>query len=644
MPHLLDKFIVFLLFSSIQLMVVGGLVGLFVTLFRVRGRAAYWMFGFVILVPLLSPVHNLYPEQLRIELQEDSRIYGGLVAFVSLGVPSEPTDVELARSSSTAVEANESATEESRNSSTGSLGGLFLIPFFYFLLFVLMYWKVLVGIAWSLVVIALSVRLARTLHGFWNMLRASTIPKNPEIKELLERCANEVGLRRPPRLAIADQADIPMVAGLFRPLIVIPSRLAEPENEDKLRYALLHEMVHIRRRDGWWLLLETIVSIVYFFHPIVRWAIRRLREERELLSDRGVVSITGNANAYSDFLATEIWDVETDEWKAFALPFNPGSPTAAHRVKRLLKYPWSSDAVKIRDCFAFGIAAGVLMLVLAFAPQEQEDWESLDFSRAIATEQPNVYYVPVVFEELRWINGTNIATSQTRLREDEDYTFDKKTGLLSLNIKLGEKEELIAFGRRKVPWAWRCEENIDPDSVRVVIGDRLCIPNIDYWVEPDKSQIRIVERKLCDARQSWFVKYDLKPQDQSPTTASTITLGPHTPPIWAAPRGHDRDQHDGRGRAAFGQVSLTALPTEDPSRFRLPNNMRLHHEEVSIRTLDRVSSAPWPLIEGEEYEYDEEQGTITLKGLRLEETSQVLFVEGQWLHRGFFGSQRKRST
>ena len=127
MPHLVDRFIVFLLFSSIQLMVVGGLVGLFVTLFRVRGRAAYWMFGFVVLVPLLSPLHNLYPDRLRIELQEDSRIYGGLVAFVSLGIPSDPTDVELAHSSSSAVEANESATEESRNSATGSLGGLFLI-------------------------------------------------------------------------------------------------------------------------------------------------------------------------------------------------------------------------------------------------------------------------------------------------------------------------------------------------------------------------------------------------------------------------------------------------------------------------------------------------------------------------------------
>ena len=52
---------------------------------------------------------------------------------------------------------------------------------------------------------------------------------------------------------------------------------------------MLHELAHLKRRDHWVRWLELIVAGLYWWHPVVWWARRALREAEEQCCDAWVV-------------------------------------------------------------------------------------------------------------------------------------------------------------------------------------------------------------------------------------------------------------------------------------------------------------------------------------------------------------------
>lgn len=56
-------------------------------------------------------------------------------------------------------------------------------------------------------------------------------------------------------------------------------------SRQELQRVLDHELAHVRRRDQWLMLLQKLIEALYFFHPAVRYATRRLDDEREISCD-----------------------------------------------------------------------------------------------------------------------------------------------------------------------------------------------------------------------------------------------------------------------------------------------------------------------------------------------------------------------
>ena len=138
---------------------------------------------------------------------------------------------------------------------------------------------------WLIGAVVLGIRLAvgmRTLRRF----RGDARPWRggaAAVQQLLQR-----RLARRVEIVLHPDLAAPVTYGLFRPVVALPVGAPEWPDTD-LRRALIHELEHVRRADWATQLLSRVVCAVYWFHPLVWIAARRVRLELEQACDDAVV-------------------------------------------------------------------------------------------------------------------------------------------------------------------------------------------------------------------------------------------------------------------------------------------------------------------------------------------------------------------
>ena len=117
------------------------------------------------------------------------------------------------------------------------------------------------------------------------------------------------GWKRSVSVRLSDAVTVPMVWGLFRPVILLPADADEWEPE-RQRAVLLHELAHIQRQD--WL-MQTIAQItcaVYWFNPLVWFAVRRMQAEAERACDDHVLNAGYQSTDYAQHLLDIVQNIK----------------------------------------------------------------------------------------------------------------------------------------------------------------------------------------------------------------------------------------------------------------------------------------------------------------------------------------------
>jgi hypothetical protein len=108
--------------------------------------------------------------------------------------------------------------------------------------------------------------------------------------------AKRLGLSRSPEVLLVPGPVSPMLWCLLGPArLIVPADLLERLDAPQREALLAHELAHLRRRDHWVRLLELLAIGLYWWHPVVWWAKKGLREAEEQCCDAWVVRLLPEA-------------------------------------------------------------------------------------------------------------------------------------------------------------------------------------------------------------------------------------------------------------------------------------------------------------------------------------------------------------
>lgn len=118
-------------------------------------------------------------------------------------------------------------------------------------------------------------------------------------------------------IALSPDVSIPMLTGVFRPIILLPADIAGWTTPEERGWIIAHELAHLSRGDNLVVIFQTLLGVIFFFHPFVRYALRQLSVERELACDERVIAGGANPIHYAESLLKA---VERSIAEPFAAP------------------------------------------------------------------------------------------------------------------------------------------------------------------------------------------------------------------------------------------------------------------------------------------------------------------------------------
>lgn len=108
---------------------------------------------------------------------------------------------------------------------------------------------------------------------------------DPEIVQILNLLKEKLKVNKDISLYYEENLRSPFIVGFINPKIYIPKELLKTVEKRELYYILLHELIHYKRKDLLYNLLETIALSIHWFNPAVWFAVKKMRLDKELTCD-----------------------------------------------------------------------------------------------------------------------------------------------------------------------------------------------------------------------------------------------------------------------------------------------------------------------------------------------------------------------
>jgi len=192
---------------------------------------------------------------------------------------------------------------------------------------------------------------------------------DPEWQEMFSTLCAKLKITQTVKLLRSNLIETPVVIGWFKPVILVPASVFLQISPKELETIIAHELVHIRRYDAFFNFAQSVVEVLFFYHPCAWWISSVIRKEREFAADAAVLRIFENSRiTYANALAN------LEEIRSLANQTLPPLATAANGgnlMQRITKILQKNTEIKQSSSawsaiVALALISAVLLTVFSF--------------------------------------------------------------------------------------------------------------------------------------------------------------------------------------------------------------------------------------------------------------------------------------
>ncbi|WP_226663441.1 M56 family metallopeptidase [Microbulbifer aggregans] len=188
------------------------------------------------------------------------------------------------------------------------------------------------------------------------LIRLAMLPKSPVLED------RQYELLPSGIFYTSSKVKGPILKGIFKPEIILPSDYKQYYETKQLDYVLEHELVHAKRFDNLWNLLALTLAILFWFNPAAWIVYLRFRLTQECACDEEVIS---QADKQKKILYSRAMLQSYERWDGFwILQSHYGDKmtmiTRIDRLKSTLK------PSKLARFLASWVSAAILALAFAW--------------------------------------------------------------------------------------------------------------------------------------------------------------------------------------------------------------------------------------------------------------------------------------
>lgn len=220
---------------------------------------------------------------------------------------------------------------------------------------------------WLIGILAMILLVIRSKNRLCKLKKSALPLQNSKVRNLYDSCLIEAEIHK--NIPIYSTAFLrsPIIVGVLRPCIYLPIHLISDFRESDMRYMLLHELQHYKHKDGMTNIFINLAGIIYWFNPIVWYALREMRNDREIACDTSVLKML-KEDDYEDYGNTLINFAEKVSLTPF--PFATGiSGNMKQMKKRILNiasYEKPTFRKRLQGTVAFILIAVLLIGLTPF--------------------------------------------------------------------------------------------------------------------------------------------------------------------------------------------------------------------------------------------------------------------------------------
>lgn len=491
----------------------------------------------------------------------------------------------------------------------------------------------LIGIAFLMVRLFLNYKQLHRLDQQYVQL------PNVEWLDRMNDFCKQLGITRKVKLLLSERTSEPITFRHFRPVILLPVSMMTGLTAAQIETLLLHELAHIQRHDYLINLFQSVLEILFFFHPAVWWISRIVREEREHCCDDLVLKYQEHPMLYAEALL----QIQANHYSLkinLAMSAKGNHKPLTTRIQRLFgKYPSPNSITRgtlvvflvlgMLSVFAFSLPSEEIepkekieaitmsdtipekVALVVNLDNEQASEISLVIDRTIAETQDvetllEENGIKVDASEIKQVNiyGLDVADEHShpvakRVQDMEDLFDDEITKLVEITEEKenGQVDTLITFELEERPIKVKpiileepIEQNILPLEGEIIF-EAVDI-NTDTIGEPEKVEIRLHgDKKLTDKTPLTIVdgkeRKDIHEIDPNDIKTITVLKGEAA-----------LEKYGIKGRDGVVEI------TTKKNRTAKKKSERDGYEKAIVITKDEANLSKNPLIilNGEEYD------------------------------------------